>query len=148
RLKLVDRLQRALASLGLVGRVRGVELRLAGDGGNRRRDEPLVDAAAPKGQSIREDSVRRRQIADGGHRLELGEAPRELQIVNAERRRYVAEERVHRFDSDRRQHLLALLRRMDQVGHQLTGTAGGWPAPGAAEMAGNRWGRATSGRRP
>ena len=37
--------------------------------------------------------------------------------MNAEGRRNVAEERVHRFDSDRRQHLLAVLRRVDQVGH-------------------------------
>ena len=120
RLELVDRLQRALACLGLVGRVRGVELRLAGHGGNGRGDEPLVDAAAPEGQAIGEDAVRRSEVADRCHRLELGKSARQFQVVDSQRRWNVAEERVHRFDSDCRQHLLPILRRMDQVGHLVS----------------------------
>ncbi len=70
-LELEDGLKRALARLRLVWGVRGIELRFRGDGGHGRGNEPAIDAAAPKGQPVGENSIPRRERRDLVHRLVL-----------------------------------------------------------------------------
>ena len=75
-LELVDRLQGALARLGLVGRVGAVELGLGRHRRHGRRNEAAVHAAPAEGQAVREDAIAGGKGLDLRHRFELGEAGR------------------------------------------------------------------------
>ena len=78
-LVLEDRLEGALARLGLVWRVGGVELGLRGHRSHRRRDETAIHAAAAESQPVREYAVACGERRDLRHRLELRQPRRQLE---------------------------------------------------------------------
>ena len=115
RLELEDRLQRALTGLRLVRGVGGVKLGFRRDGGYRRRDEPAIHAAAAKRQAIGIHAVPAGQGRDLGHGLELRQAVRQLQRVEAKRLRYIDQQVVHRSHANGLQHRRPVFGRVDEV---------------------------------
>ena len=106
-LVLEDRLQDALAHLGLVRRVRGQELAALHHRVDDGRDVVVVDAAAEERQLLRRVDVPRGELGEVRHQLLLGERRLEVErAVEADAGRDVAEELVDRRNADRLEHLL------------------------------------------
>ena len=109
-LVLEDRLQHALAHLGLVRRVRGQELAALHHGVDVSRDVMVVDAAAEKRHLLRRVDIPRRELGEVRHQLLLGERRLEVErAVEADTRGDVAEQLVDRRDADRLEHLLPVV---------------------------------------
>ena len=106
RLVLVDRLERALADLRLVGRIRGIELAARQDLVDRRRDVVAVRAGAEEARQA--DAVARGQLLEPAARATARGRRRQVEAVGANRGRDVGEERVDRVDAQRGEHLLAI----------------------------------------
>jgi hypothetical protein len=119
RLKLVDRLQDALADLGLVRRVRGDELRPARESGHDGRNGVIVDPAAEEGGPRSRGAVPVRQRRKVPENLDLGlgrrkiERPRKPETFGDR-----AEEILDAGNADRRQHRLDVVLCVGNVGHQ------------------------------
>ncbi len=120
-LVLEDRLQRSLAHLRLVRRVRGQELAAGehdvGDGGH----VVVVDAGADERQLRAGVDVLRREFLEVAHELRLAERGRNVELaVEANTRRDLLEQLVDRRDADRREHLRAVGVGQAQIAHSPT----------------------------
>ncbi len=108
-LVLEDRLQHALAHLGLVRRVRGQELAAREDDVDDRGDVVVVDPCAEERELGACVDVPCRELLDVAHELGLPERGRDVELaVEADAGRHLLEELVDRGDADRREHLLAV----------------------------------------
>ena len=116
RLVLVDALERALADLGLVGRVGRVPLAAEQDLVDRRRAPVAVDARAEERGEV--GAVARGQAGQPRRELELGFGRREVEARGAEGLGDVGEELVDGSDADGREHPLAVAGGMRSVGHR------------------------------
>ena len=109
RLVLEDRLQHALAHLGLIRRVRGQELAAGENDVHDRRDVVVVDPRPEEGELGARVDVPRRELLDVTHELGLAERGRNVELaVETDARRHLLEELVDGRDADRREHLLAV----------------------------------------
>ncbi len=109
RLVLEDRLQRALAHLGLVRRVRGQELSAREDDVRDRRDVVVVDSRAEERELRARVHVARCKLLEVPRELGLTERRRDVELaVEADSGRNLLEELVHGGDADRREHLRAV----------------------------------------
>ena len=108
RLVLVDRLQRALADLGLVGRVGGVELAARQDLVDRRRDVVAVGAGAEEAGQVGPVAPRQRLQALAQGQL-VGSGGGRSRPSGPHRCRDVGEELVDRVDAERGQHPRAVV---------------------------------------
>ena len=116
-LVLEDRLEHALAHLGLVRRVRGQELAALHDRVDDRGDVVVVDAGAEERELPRRVDVARGERAEMRRELLLGERRLEVERApEANAGRDVAEELVDRGDADRPEHLLAVVVGEREVG--------------------------------
>ena len=148
RLVLVDRLERPLADLGLVRRVRRVELAAQEELVDDRRQVVAVDARAEEAREV--GPVPPGQAPQVLHQLELGQRRRQVQAGRADARRDRLEEHVDRIDPERREHPSPLARGVRSVRHvrpprpaprRLPGRAARPPGPG------RRGGSSASSRR-
>ena len=113
-LVLEDRLQHALAHLGLVGRVRGEELAALQNGVDDRGHVVVVDPGAEEGEL---DRVLRRQLLEVPGQLDLRKLRPDVEVpAEPHRLRNVAEELVDRADADRLEHRLPVGVREREVG--------------------------------
>ena len=109
RLVLEDRLEDALAHLGLVGRVRGQELASLQDRVDDCRDVVVVDARSEEGELDARVRVLGRELLEMPDELRLGECRRHGQVAGEpDRLGDLLEEVVDRGDTDRREHLVAV----------------------------------------
>ena len=103
RLELVDRLQRALADLRLVGRVGRVELTAREDRVDRSRDVVLVHTGTQeRGQVDTVAGCERGQLTAEG---QLRDGLRQVQAAGADRGGDVVEELLDRIEAERGQHV-------------------------------------------
>ena len=108
-LVLEDRLEDALAHLGLVRRVRRQELAALKHGVDDRRHVVVVDARAEKRELAGAVGIPRREVLEMPRQLLLAERRVERELaVEAHGGRDVAEQLLDRGDTDRREHLLAV----------------------------------------
>jgi hypothetical protein len=108
-LVLEDRLQDALADLGLVRRVRGQQLPLREDGVDDRGDVVVVDAGTQERELLAGRDVALRELGQVRDELLLGERRLEVEpTLEADAFGDVAKELLDRVDSDRREHRLAI----------------------------------------
>ncbi len=120
-LVLEDRLQHALAHLGLVRRVRGQQLTALQHGVDDRRHVVVVDARTEEADLV--DDILRRELLQVPLELGLGERRRNLELARESHcRRNIAEELFDRGDADRREHLLAIGRSEREVAHCVSST--------------------------
>jgi hypothetical protein len=118
RLVLEDRLQHALAHLGLVRRVGREELAAREHRVDDGRHVVVVHAGAEERQLRAGMRVARRELLEVAHQLGLGE--RRLQVEWAAQPHalgHLLEELLDRRDADRREHLLAVAVRDGEVAH-------------------------------
>ena len=118
RLVFVDRLERALAHLGLVGRVRRVPLSPKQQLVDRGRNPVAVDTRAEERGEV--GPIAGGQRLEAGCELELGDGIREPQLARPEIPRDVVEEGIHVVDPDRREHRGAILGGVGSVGHRVS----------------------------
>ena len=109
RLELERHLQRALAHLWLVRRVRRVELRLAHDVADRGRRVVVVGAAADEAWPITHGHVLCGELSHVSARLELRERRRQIERWVPRIERDVGEELVDALDPDRAEHMGAVV---------------------------------------
>ena len=101
-LVLVDELQSALTGLGLIGRIRAVELAACGDRPNRGRDMVLIGTAPQERQRL---AVPSRPLGHQSADLHLREAGRDtVEALHAQARGDLVEQRFDRRCADRRKH--------------------------------------------
>ena len=133
-LVLEDRLQDALAHLGLVRRVRGQELAALQDRVDDRGDVVVVDPGAEERELLRRVDVLRGELLQVADELRLGERRLEVELtLEANPGRDVAEELLDRRDADRRQHLLAIGVGGGELIHARHGKAGTSALDGSVE---------------
>jgi hypothetical protein len=118
RLVLVDRLERPLADLGLVGRVGGVELAAKQDLVDHRGEVVTVDARSQEAGEV--DAVVTRQGSQPGHELELREPRWEVHGAGADRLRDDLEELVDGADPERGEHPRPVVRGVRSVDHRIS----------------------------
>ena len=124
RLVLEDRLQHALAHLGLIRRVRGEELAALKDGVRDRRNVVVVDACAEERELARRVDVSRRELLEMPLQLRLAQRRLEVELpLEAHAGRNVAEQLVDGVDADRREHRLAIGVGQGEVAHELSSSA-------------------------
>ena len=117
RLELEERLQAALAGLGLVGRVGGVELAAAGDGIDHGGDEVVVAAAAEEADGVVGRLVARGQLLHVLRQLDLASGPAARRAAgSAAARPGSAGTALDRGDADLRQHRLLVVGGVQDVG--------------------------------
>ena len=108
-LVLEDRLERPLAHLGLVGRVRGQELATLHHGVADRRDVVVVDAGPEELDLAARVDVPRRELGQVGHQLGLGERRLEVELTpQPDRLRDLVEELLDGSDADGGEHRVAV----------------------------------------
>ena len=108
-LVLEDRLQDALAHLGLVRRVRGQELAALEDGVDDRRHVVVVDPCAEEREFTGRRDVPRFQLGQVREELRLRQRPLEVERpAEAHALGHVAEELLDRRDADRLEHRVAV----------------------------------------
>ena len=118
RLKLEKRLQTALAGLGLVRRVSGVEFTAAGDGIDHGRDEVVVRAAAQEADRVVGRAIARRQLLRQARQIDLAERLWHVERpIQPHLGRNVLEQVRHRRHPNPRQHRLPVRRGIDHIGH-------------------------------
>jgi hypothetical protein len=118
RLILIDRLQRALADLRLIGRVGGVELAARDDLVDRRRQEVAIHARPQEARQV--DSIAGRQALEARGKLELRLGPWQVEAMGADRGRDIGEEGVDALDAQCAQHPRPIVGRVGTVGHRLS----------------------------
>src|ERR1700694_1957176 len=126
-LKLVGRLQGALASLGLVGRVRGVEIRPGDDLVDDRRTEPPRCPGTEEAVRGRNPHVEAAQLAEVLDELHLGERLGKLDSVEPQRSRQVLAHPVGAVELQGLQHLGAFGVGVREVSHEPD-----WPCTNAS----------------
>ena len=118
RLKLEHGLQRALADLGLVGRVGGVELGQAHDVADRGRRVVVVSPAADEARPVPDRHILPGDVRQVAACLHLRQGWRQVERWKAEIRRHVSEQIFYCRGADGAQHLLAVGRRqLGECGH-------------------------------
>ena len=125
---LEERLKRALAGLGLVRRVGGVELAAAGDGIDHGRDEVVVGPAAEEADGVVRRAGSSRQVAAMCRgQFHLGRAGG-ISSGRPSRRsgRDVGEQILDRRDPDCGQHGLLVGGRVQDVRHEMLSDQ--WPS--------------------
>ncbi len=104
-LVLEDRLEHALAHLGLIRRVRGEELTAAEEGVDDRRHVVVVDPHAQEAELVGRVRVPPRELLEMSHERGLGQRLGHVERpVEAEPLRDLLEQLVDRGDADRREH--------------------------------------------
>ncbi len=118
RLVLEDRLQHALAHLGLVRRVRGQELPAGEDDVDDRRDVVVVHPGTEERELAPRVDVLRRELLDVPGELGLAERGREIELASeAHPLGDLLEQLGDGRDSDRREHLLSVAIGEAEVAH-------------------------------
>ena len=117
RLVFVDRLERALADLGLVGRVGRVELAAAQDLVDRCRYVMAVGTGAQEADQI--GPIAPGKLLKPARKRELVKPVRNVQAVSADGDRDVGEKRVDRVNAESAEHPLAVSRGVRAVAHAL-----------------------------
>ena len=108
RLVLEVRLQRALADLGLVGRVRGEELRAADDPVHDAGHEVVVRARAQETAHVAQVIVLLGERLELLQHFHLGQRRRQIQRREAELLRHVPKQICHRLGADHGKHRRAV----------------------------------------
>ena len=118
RLVLEEDLQVALAGLGLIRRVRRVELAARGDVVDDRRNEMVVAAAAEKADLLAGCDVLAGQRGHVRRQLDLGQRRRNVQRARQPQLgRNLREQLVERTDADRLEHRPLIVGSVQNVGH-------------------------------
>ena len=118
RLVLVNRLQRALAGLRLVGRIRAVELAARRDVPDRGRDVVLV---GPGADETHRRAVHLRALAHQARYFHFAHrVGHVMQLVDHQLRRYLVEQIVDRIGADRLQHFARVFLGVRYEGHRCS----------------------------
>ena len=132
-LVLEDRLEDALAQLGLVRRVRGEELAAQQDGVDDRGHVVVVDAGSEERELAARADVPGSELLEMGDELRLGERRLEVQLAVEPHAVWdVAKQLVDSRDADRREHLLAVGVRQGEKAHDSASSC--WYAPASSRL--------------
>jgi hypothetical protein len=128
RLVLVDRLERALADLGLIGRVGRVPLAAEQHLVDGRRRPVAIDAGAEEGHQIR--AIAGGEPLQASRQLQLRFGRRQIEGRCPKGFGDVGEELVDGWDAERVQHVLSIGVGVRAVGHGMGLACGGWDGIG------------------